>query len=192
MTVADPAVVVVGSSWGGLEALGRLVTTLRPDLPFAVALVQHRSPESPDAVLLRYLQHHSPLPVVEVDDKDAIEPGRIYLAPPNYHLLVEPGHFALSTEGPVRFSRPSIDIAMETAADAYGSRVVAVVLTGANDDGCRGAGVVHDAGGLVIVQDPDQAERAEMPQAVVDAGHADLILGIDAIPGALNDLCGVP
>jgi two-component system chemotaxis response regulator CheB len=187
-----PALAVVGASWGGLEALGRLLEGLDPAMPIPLALVQHRSPESPDSVLVDYLQRHSPLPVEEAEDKTPIEPGRVYLAPPDYHLIVEQGSFSLSTEGPVRFCRPSIDVTMESAADAYGARVVAVVLTGANDDGCRGAAAVHDAGGLVIAQDPARSARAEMPAAVIAAGHAHLVLDLHDIPATLNDLARVP
>lgn len=183
---------VVGASWGGFSALGRFVERLDPVFPGAAVLVQHRGADSPEGVLLGHLRRLSPLPVDEVDDKDPIEPSRVYLAPADYHLLVEPGRFALSTDAPVRFSRPSIDVAMETAADAYGPATVAVVLTGGNDDGCRGAAAVRAAGGTVVVQDPDTAEKATMPAAVVAAGLADLVLDLDDIPAALGELANRP
>jgi two-component system, chemotaxis family, protein-glutamate methylesterase/glutaminase len=180
--------VVVGASWGGLEAIGRLLSGLRGELTPAMAVALHRAGDTGGDVLVRYLAARSPLPVREVDDKDDIEPGHVYVAPADYHLLVEAGHFALSTEGRVRFSRPSIDVLFETAADAFGEELVAVVLTGANDDGCRGARAVKEAGGRVLVQDPETAERPEMPRAVVEAGSADLVLPIEGICDELNRL----
>ncbi|MCU1483798.1 MAG: CheB methylesterase [Actinomycetia bacterium] len=178
---------VVGASWGGMDALGRLVEALAVDNRLAIAVAQHRSPDA-DATLLRYLGTRSALPVVEADDKAPIEPGCIYLAPPDYHLFVEPGCFALSTEGAVRFSRPSIDLLFESAADAYGEGVVAVVLTGANDDGCRGVLAVKEAGGVTIAQDPATAERPEMPEGAIGSGAVDLVLSIEHIAHELNRL----
>jgi two-component system chemotaxis response regulator CheB len=178
---------VIGASWGGMDALGCLVEALDRENRLAIAVAQHRSRDA-DSTLLHYLCRRSPLPVVEADDKAPIEPGRIYLAPADYHLFVEPGSFALSTEGAVRFSRPSIDVLFETAADAYGSEVVAVVLTGANDDGCRGVLAVKEAGGLTIAQDPATAERPEMPAGAIGSGAVDLVLALHGIADELNRL----
>lgn len=178
---------VIGASWGGMDALGTLLAQLDGGNRLSLAVAQHRRPDA-DGTLLTYLAQRSPLPVVEVDDKETIEPGRVYLAPPDYHLLVDEGHFALSTEGAVRFSRPSIDLLFESAADAYGEAVVAIVLTGANDDGCRGVLAVKDAGGLIIAQDPDTAERPEMPAGAIGSGAVDLVLPIDDIARELNRL----
>ena len=179
---------VVGASWGGMQAVADLLGALEPENRLAVAVAQHRAPDSDsEETLVRFLARRSNLPIVEVDDKAAVEPGRVYLAPADYHLLVEPGHFALSTEGPVRFSRPSIDVLFESAADAYGEAVVAVVLTGANDDGRRGTLAVKEAGGVTIAQDPATAERPEMPASAIDAGAVDLVLPIDAIARELNE-----
>ena len=180
-----PKLVVVGSSWGGMEALAKLLGALDPSHPAAFALAQHRSADYDD-VLVRYLAARSTLPVTEVDDKDEIVPGHVHLAPADYHLLVEPGHFALSTEAAVRFSRPSIDLLFETAAEAYGEDVVAVVLTGANDDGCRGARCVKEVGGRVLAQDPETAERREMPEGVIASGVVDAVLALDEIAAELN------
>lgn len=178
-------VAVVGASWGGMHAVARLLECLDADNRLAVAVAQHRSADA-DGTLLRHLGQHSRLPVVEVDDKEPIEPGHVYLAPPDYHLFVEPGSFALSTEGAVRFSRPSIDALFESAADAYGEDVVAVVLTGANDDGCRGVVAVRQAGGMTMAQDPATAERPEMPQGAIGSGAVDLVLPIEGIAAELN------
>lgn len=156
--------VVVGTSWGGLAALRTLVGALPASFRMAVTLVQHRHKDS-DHVLRALLQERSPLVVCEVEDKMPIEEGHIYVAPPDYHTLVEPGHFALSTEAPVRFSRPSIDVTFMSAADAYAHRVVGIILTGANADGAKGLRRISDLGGLALVQDPATAESSMMPEA---------------------------
>jgi len=156
--------VVVGTSWGGLAALRTLVGALPASFRMAVTLVQHRHKDS-DHVLRALLQERSPLVVCEVEDKMPLEEGHIYVAPPDYHTLIEPGHFALSTEAPVRFSRPSIDVTFNSAADAYGHRVVGVVLTGANKDGASGLLRISELGGLAIIQDPKTAESPTMPSA---------------------------
>lgn len=182
---ASPRLAVVGASWGGMQALCELLGYLRPDLQLAVAVAQHRAAES-DATLERLLARSSALPVVQVDDKEPIEAGRIYVGPPDYHLLVDGGHFSLSIEGPVRFSRPSIDLLFESAADAFGSQLIAVVLTGANDDGCRGVLAVKEAGGLAIAQDPEEAERPEMPRGAIASGGVDRVLRLAAIAEQLN------
>ena len=160
--------VVVGTSWGGLAALRTLVAALPASFRMAVTLVQHRHKDS-DHLLRALLQEHSPLVVCEVEDKMPLEEGHIYVAPPDYHTLIEPGHFALSTEAPVRFSRPSIDVTFNSAADAYGHRVVGIVLTGANADGANGLSRISELGGLAIIQDPKTAESPAMPAAAQSA-----------------------
>ena len=160
--------VVVGTSWGGLAALRTLVTGLPGTFRMAVTLVQHRHKES-DHLLRTLLQEHTALEVYEIEDKMPLQQGRIYVAPPDYHTLVEPGHFSLSTEAPVRFSRPSIDLTFLTAADSYGHRTVGVVLTGANADGSAGLRRISDRGGLAIVQNPATAESPLMPTAAMKA-----------------------
>jgi len=172
-----------------MQTLGRLLGGLAPAsrLTFAVAL--HRGP-SEDDTLVRFLGGCCPLPVREVDDKEAIEPGCVYVAPAEYHLLVDDGEFSLSTEGPVRFSRPSIDVLFETAADVYGAELVAVLLTGANGDGCLGMHAVKNAGGRTIAQDPATAERPEMPATAIAAGVVDEVLDVEGITHELNHLGG--
>lgn len=160
--------VVVGTSWGGLTALRTLVGGLPDTFMMAVALVQHRHKDS-DHMLRTLLQEGSALEVHEVEDKMPILQGRVYVAPPDYHTLVEPGHFSLSTEAPVRFSRPSIDVTFLSAADSYAHRTVGIVLTGANADGSEGLRRISDRGGLAIVQDPATAESTLMPAAAVKA-----------------------
>jgi two-component system chemotaxis response regulator CheB len=158
--------VVIGTSWGGLHALRKVLGGLPSGFDLPVVVVQHRHRDS-DHLLVTLLQDHTALKVCEVEDKSELEGGSVYIAPAEYHVLVEPGHLALSTEEPVRFSRPSIDVTFESAADAYGSRTIGVVMTGANDDGARGLRRIADRGGAAIVQDPKTAESAIMPTAAI-------------------------
>lgn len=183
MTDGGRGIVCVGASWGGVDALRVLLAGLPGDLPVPVCIVQHRGEDEGLVQLARSLGRVTPLTVCEPEDKQPLQPATAYLAPPGYHLLVEADHVSLSTEDRVRWSRPSIDVLFESAADARGSEVVAVVLTGANDDGARGAVAVHGAGGVVIVQDPDTAERHEMPRAALETGVADAVLPLEAIAG---------
>ena len=183
---------VVGGSWGGLDALGRLLAAVDPACTLAIAVALHRAVNSPDGALVSYLQARCPLPVVEAEDKDAIEGGRVYVAPADYHLLVEPGRFSLSIDAPVRHSRPSIDVLFETAADAYGEQAAAVVLSGANDDGARGVRAVKRRGGHVVVQEPSTAVREAMPRAAIATGSVDEVLGPEEIATALARLAGTP
>jgi two-component system chemotaxis response regulator CheB len=181
--------IAIGASWGGLHALERVLGGLPPDFAPALVVAQHRAADSGEGVLTRALASRSPLPVCEAGDKDPIRPGQVHLAPPDYHLLVEPGTLALSVEGPVRFSRPSIDVTLESAGDAYGKRAIGVILTGATDDGALGLRRMRDCGALTIVQDPDTAERAEMPAAAIAAGAAQRVVPLEGIAAALVEAC---
>ena len=183
--------VVVGCSWGGLAALGRLLDHLPEDVDLPIVVAQHRGPESLRGVLEATLRRGHPRPVVEVEDKDAIAPCRVYLAPPDYHLLVEPGSFALSLDERVQHARPSIDVLFESAADAYGERVIGVVLTGANEDGAAGLARIVERGGAAIVQDPETAEAPEMPAAALAAAAAATVLPLEAIGPHIGELCAV-
>jgi len=180
--------VVVGVSLGGMRALEILVNGLPTDFPSPVAIVQHRTADG-GSLLAQILRQHSQLPIADVNDKDPIQAGRIYLAPPGYHLLVDGSTFALTTEAPVSYARPSIDVLFETAADAYGARVVGVVMTGASSDGARGAARIKACGGTVIVQTPATAECAVMPQATIDATRVDHIVPLSEIAPLLIRLC---
>jgi two-component system chemotaxis response regulator CheB len=191
MTARGRSLAVVGASWGGLQAVGSLVGGLDERCSLAVVIGQHRAPDAPADAYVRSMQAKCPLPVREVEDKDPIEPGHVYVAPADYHLLIDDGAFGLTLEGPVRYSRPSIDVLFESAAESYGDGVVAVVLTGANDDGCRGALAIKEAGGLVYAQDPDTAERREMPEGVIGTGVVDAVLPVAALAAVLNHLGGV-
>jgi two-component system chemotaxis response regulator CheB len=184
--------VVVGTSWGGLAALRTLVSGLPDSFQMAVTLVQHRHKDS-DHLLRTLLQERSHLEVCEVEDKMPLQHGRIYVAPPDYHTLVEPGHFALSTDAPVRYSRPSIDVTFSSAADSYAHRTVGVVLTGANADGSEGLRRISDRGGLAIVQDPESAESRLMPAAARRAVPRARVMSLEGIVAYLGTLpAGVP
>lgn len=184
----EPALVVVGASAGGLNALQLLVGGLPSDWAMALAIVQHRSRES--HALCELLQDVSALPIIEVNDKEEIAVGRVFLAPPDYHMLVEDEHFSLSVDAPERWSRPSIDVLFESAADAFGDRVVGVVLTGANSDGSRGLRRIVDSGGQAVVQDPTTAEVRVMPEAARRAVPEACVLPLQAIPAHLANLRG--
>ena len=158
------SIVVVGASWGGLAALNCLIGGLPADFEAPVAVVQHRSRHA-DNLLASLLQDVTPLQVVEVEDKEPLVRGSVYIAPANYHMLFEDGHLSLTTDPLVRFSRPSIDVTFLSAADTYLSSTIGVVLTGANDDGARGLRHIVDRGGRAIVQDPATAESPVMPHA---------------------------
>jgi two-component system chemotaxis response regulator CheB len=184
--------VVVGTSWGGLAALRTLVAGLPADFMMAVTLVQHRHKDS-DHLLRTLLQERSTLEVCEVEDKMPLEHGRIYVAPPDYHTLVEPGHFSLSTEAPVRYSRPSIDVTFASAADSYAHRTVGIVLTGANADGAVGLRKISDRGGLALVQDPATAESPTMPAAAAKAVPRARVMALPELVAYLRELpAGVP
>lgn len=185
-----PPLVCVGASWGGVVAVRRLLRPLPRDLRAPVCVVQHRGEDSGGIDVAASLARAISLPVQEPEDKQPLEPGAVYLAPPGYHMLVEDGHVSLSLEGRVRWARPSIDVLFESAAAARGSSVVAVVLTGANDDGAAGARAVHEAGGIVLVQDPETAERREMPEATIATGTATEVLPLEQLAGAVMTRLG--
>jgi two-component system chemotaxis response regulator CheB len=168
-------IVVIGASLGGLEALALILSALPATMP-PIAVVQHRVAEDDGSHRLRdLLAGHTAMPVVEPDDKAGFVAGHVFLAPSDYHLQIEQGWFSLSTDPPVQFARPSIDVLFETAAEAYRRRVVAVVLTCSSVDGLAGAEAVRRHGGRVLVQEPASARSPVLPQAVVDAGLADVV-----------------
>jgi two-component system, chemotaxis family, protein-glutamate methylesterase/glutaminase len=182
------SVVVVGTSLGGFSALQVLLSGLPREFRPPIVIVQHRG-KSDDAGLARILSEMTPLPVLEPNDKDPLEAGCVYLAPADYHLLIERGRVALSTEGPVNYARPSIDVLFESAADAYGGGVIGVILTGSNNDGARGCARIKDRGGVVLVQRPEDAESGIMPAAAIAATRVDQILPLSEISTALCNLC---
>ena len=181
--------VCIGASWGGLHAVGEILSRLPPEVPQPIALAQHRRADGRDGALSELLGHVTRRPVLDVEDKTPIRPGHVYVAPPDYHLLVQRGWFSLSVDERVRYARPSIDVLVESAADAYGEGVIGVILTGANDDGAAGLARIKERGGVAIVQDPAGAERRTMPDAALAATLADAVLPLEAIAGHLGVLC---
>jgi two-component system chemotaxis response regulator CheB len=181
-------IVVVGASYGGLAALQILLPELSAEFPLPVVIVQHRKKDGDDG-LCEYLRKRCPLPLIEPEDKEKVEPGHVYLAPRDYHLLMEESIFALSTESPVAYARPSIDVLFESAADIYHERIIGVILTGANRDGAQGLAKIKALGGLAVVQDPASAESRAMPDAAMSATTVDRVLPLPEIAPFLNELC---
>jgi two-component system chemotaxis response regulator CheB len=180
--------IVIGTSVGGLNALSALLHGLPSTFSLPLVVVQHRSADGRSGVR-EVLQSYTDLTVVEAEDKDAIVAGRLYLAPADYHLLIEADRtLALSTEGPVQNARPSIDVLFESAADVYRESLVGVVLTGASADGARGVRRIKQCGGWLIVQDPATAESRVMPEAALSVVEADEVVPLDQLAGSLRQL----
>lgn len=182
----SPGLVVVGASFGGFDALKVLLGSLPASFAAPLAIVQHQG--SPSAGLAGLLQRYSELIVADAEDKDALRPGVVYLAPPGYHLLVEPGSLALSVDPPVSHARPSIDVLFESAADVYGPRAIGVVLTGTGRDGAAGLARIKRRGGRTVVQDPATALRAAMPAAALESSVVDWVLPLEKIGPRLVEL----
>jgi two-component system chemotaxis response regulator CheB len=181
--------ICIGASWGGLRAVGSVLSDLPDEVDVPIVVVQHRHRDSSAETLASVLGERIARPVLDAEDKLPIERGSVYLAPPDYHLLVEPGRFALSLAERVKHARPSIDVLFETAADAYGAGTIGVILTGANDDGAAGLARIKQRGGVAVVQDPADAERRAMPQAALAATVADAVLPLAEIGSFVYGLC---
>jgi two-component system chemotaxis response regulator CheB len=187
--------VAIGASWGGLHAVEHVLGSLPADFGAAVVVAQHRRADYDDGRLERLLAARCTLPVAEAEDKQALDPGVVLVAPADYHLLVEPGgsqgatgSVALSVDPPLHHSRPSIDVLFGSAADAYGDRVAGVVLTGANGDGADGLARIALRGGTAIVQDPETAERREMPDAALAATPGARVVSLEEVGPLLESL----
>ena len=173
---------VIGGSHGSLEAFRKIIAQLSTPLSFPLVVVFHQSPESQDGLLESIVQQWSVMKVKEAEDKEQIENSVIYLAPAGYHLLIENDRtFALNVDERVNYSRPSIDVLFESAADTYGDQLFGCVLTGANRDGAAGLRAIKAKGGLTIVQDPQTSLSSEMPQAAIETASPDLILSPEEI-----------
>jgi two-component system chemotaxis response regulator CheB len=177
--------VVIGTSLGGLAALPLVLCGLPADFSLPVVVAQHRSAVSGFSALASVLQRGCHLTIREAYDKDRLAAGVIYLAPADYHLLVDGDHLALSTEARVCYARPSIDVLFGSAAESFGPRLIAVVLTGANRDGVGGARQVKQRGGVVIVQDPATAESRVMPAATLSSVAVDRVVTLAEVPPLL-------
>jgi two-component system, chemotaxis family, protein-glutamate methylesterase/glutaminase len=184
-------VVAIGTSWGGLSALGRILGGLPAEFPLPIVVVQHRSKDS-DNLMANLLQDMSDLIIHEAEDKDTLLPSNVYVAPADYHLMVDDGVVSLTTDAPVRYSRPSIDVAFESVARSYGSGAIGVILTGANEDGSRGLARIIDLGGRGIVEDPKTAEMPVMPEAAKRAAPAAEVLPLQDIAPRLMTMATAP
>jgi len=180
--------VAIGTSLGGFRALQIVLGGLPRDLPLPVAVVQHRSPDDSDA-LAGLLAGYTQMPVTEIEDKDPIRSGHIYICPSNYHVLVDGVHFALSTDAPVLHARPSIDMFFESAADSFADGVIGILLTGMSKDGTAGLKRIKQRGGYAVVQDPAGAEGRMMPEAAIGSVAVDRILALGDIAPLLVELC---
>lgn len=180
--------VVVGASAGGVDALLRVFGHLRKGFGVPILVVLHL-PDERESQLARVFGHRLAVPVEEARDKQDIVPGTLYVATPGYHLSVEADRsLSLSLEEPVHHSRPSIDVLFESAADVYGQKLLAVVLTGANTDGACGLAKVRELGGITVVQDPDEAQVSTMPEAALALHEPDHILTLQGIGQLLAGL----
>ncbi|WP_205509643.1 chemotaxis protein CheB [Longitalea arenae] len=168
--------IVIGASAGGLYAMIEILRDLPAGFPLPIIVVQHRSKDE-RALLEEVLQQKSKIRIKQADEKELIEPGTVYFAPPDYHLLIEgDGSFSLSFDAPVNFSRPSIDVLFETAAEVYKEGLLGIILTGANKDGARGIQKISQAGGTTIAQLPETADYPAMPRAAINTGYVQHIL----------------
>jgi two-component system chemotaxis response regulator CheB len=181
--------VCIGASWGGLRAVGQVLADLPADVDTPIAIAQHRHRDSQEGGLAQLLRTQIERPVLDAEDKMRIEPRHVYVAPPDYHLLIEPGSFALSVDERIQFARPSIDVLFESAADAYGAGVIGIILTGANEDGAEGLARIKESGGVALIQDPEGAARRTMPDAAIAATVADAILPLEEIGKFVYGLC---
>lgn len=181
-------IVVVGGSLGGMRALEVILRGLVPDFPLPIAVVLHRGTEweGQQSQLAQLLQLHSVIPIGEAGDKDPLVGGHVYLAPADYHLLVDEGALALSVDARVYHARPSVDVLFESAAEAYREGVLGVLLTGASADGTAGAQRIKQRGGTMVAQDPRTAESPIMPGAAISAGVVDHVLPLGDIASFLN------
>jgi two-component system, chemotaxis family, protein-glutamate methylesterase/glutaminase len=181
-------VLAIGGSAGSLNVILKILAGLKPDLTIAIIIIVHRRKNS-DASLTRFFNTKSAVPVLEAEEKEPILPGKVYLAPANYHLLIETNFtFSLDTSEKVQYSRPSIDVTFESAADIYGQSLAALLLSGANSDGSEGLLTIANCGGLTIVQHPESAEVDFMPKAAIYKTVVDYIIRTEELPDFINDL----
>ncbi|PWJ58850.1 two-component system chemotaxis response regulator CheB [Dyadobacter jejuensis] len=179
--------VVIGGSAGSLPFLFEVLPRIYSPIQFSILIVLHRMAGT-DSNLEALLRSKCSIPIIEVEDKLPLQDGYIYLAPADYHLLIEEGRsFALDDDEKIHFSRPCIDVTFQSVAQAYGSRATGILLSGANEDGTLGMASIRKYGGLAIVQNPASAQMPVMPQSAIDLGHYDRILGIEQIVSFLNE-----
>jgi two-component system chemotaxis response regulator CheB len=179
---------IIGGSAGGLDALLEILPKLKTKLSFAVVVVLHRK-NTADPTLIHLMSTKTALPVKEVEDKELIQKSVIYIAPPDYHLLIEKTHhFALDYSEKVNFSRPSIDVAFESAASVYGPSLTCIVLSGANNDGTEGARIIKEKGGVVVAQQPETAIVSFMPEFLIKNVQPHHVLSITELIQFINSV----
>jgi len=184
-------IIVIGASAGGVEALTKVAQTLPPDFPAAIFVTLH-IPAHGTSVLPTILSRAGKLKAIHPKDKQIIEPGKIYVAPPNYHLLIKPGYITLACGPKENGHRPGIDPLFRTAARAYGSRVIGVILSGSLDDGTAGLMAIKLQGGVAVVQNPKEAMFSGMPTSAVENVDVDYIMPLSEIPSLLTELVNQP
>ncbi|HVE15304.1 MAG TPA: chemotaxis protein CheB [Chthoniobacterales bacterium] len=190
MSDLDVEAVVIGGSAGSLEALSQILPALPADFPLPIMVVVHLPPDK-DSVLAEVLQNKCVLTVCEAQDKQPLQSGTVYFAPPDYHLLVETDrHLSLSYDEPQLYSRPSIDVLFESAADVYGEKLIGIVLSGANADGAHGLKEIAAQGGIALVQTPRHAYAKEMPAMALAQCPGALSLEAEKIADFLRSKCG--
>ncbi|MFV8376166.1 chemotaxis protein CheB [Flavobacterium sp. LB1P62] len=177
--------IVIGVSSGGMNALKIIFSALPVDFNIPIIIVQHVGAHS-DSQWIKLLNKKSHLEIKEADEKEKIEKGKVYIAPPNYHLLIEKDKtFSLTIDERVNFARPSIDVLFESAAEAFNTKLIGIVLTGSNHDGTKGIKRIKECGGVAIIQDPKTAESAYMPKSAIAAIIPDYILSLEDIVALL-------
>ena len=181
-------IVALGASLGGLKALSQVLSALPPDFPAAIVIVQHLSPRQP-SFLVEILKQRTPLRVKQAEAEELLQPGTVYIAPPNQHLLVNLDRtLSLSDSAQVHFVRPAVNNLFESVALSFKQRAIAVILTGKDSDGARGVQVIKIMGGTVIAQDAPSSEAFSMPRAAIDTGSVDFVLPLNQISSTLVSL----
>ena len=179
--------IVMGGSLGGMQSVQSILQALPVDFPLPIVVALHRPPDDED-FLTPLLQRGCALRVSEVVDKEPVEARRVYVAPPDYHVLIEDDCLSLSVDERVNHARPSIDVLFESAALVYGRRAIAVILSGAGVDGARGAAAIHESGGTVLIESPATALRPDLPAAAVAATPVSMTLPLPQLVTALREL----
>lgn len=184
--------IVIGASVGAIEALSQILPVLPKNYPYAVMVVVH-IPRQGDSLLPKIFAERCNLSVKEAEDKESITPGVIYFAPPDYHLLVNPDFtLSLSSDEPVLYSRPSVDVLFESAAEAFGDELIGIILTGANEDGAQGTATIAARGGSTIAQNPETSEGAAMPIAAINAVPQTRVMDLHDIAKYLQTIGNYP
>lgn len=182
--------IVIGASAGGMETIGKLLKLLDGDFKLPIVIVQHLSPSSDDYII-SYFNRLGEIKVKEADEKEKLQGGVVYIAPPNYHLLIEKDKtLSLTVEPRVSYARPSIDVLFDSAAEAFRDKLIGIVLTGANSDGSNGLKKIKEFGGLTIVEDPSTAKVEAMPRFALDKVKADYVLRVEDIASKIAELSG--